>query len=132
MAGALPQRLLLILATYKRSDSLSVKDLMDSRIHGDLTCNNSLMLPGKIDLPAFDVITETKIARNVILRTPFMSSPMDTITETDIAISPALLDGIRVVHPSPPSLEPDALYPPETGSLGAKTCRYSHFARRAI
>ncbi|KAG1808999.1 hypothetical protein EV424DRAFT_1543230 [Suillus variegatus] len=53
------------------------------------------MLPGKIDLPASDVITETKIARNVILRTPFMSSPMDTITETDIAISPALLDGIR-------------------------------------
>ncbi|KAG1881968.1 IMP dehydrogenase/GMP reductase [Suillus tomentosus] len=98
---------------------------MDFRIHGGLTCNNFLMLPGKIDPPASDVITETKIARNVILRTPFMSSPMDTITETDIAISLALLDYIRVVHPSPPSLEPDALYPPETGSLGAKTC-YDH------
>ena len=79
-----------ILQSYEHPDGLSVKDLMNSKTHGGLTYNDFLMLPGKIDFSASDVITETRITRNVVLKTPFMSSPMDTVTEGEMAISMAV------------------------------------------
>ncbi|KAI9464886.1 IMP dehydrogenase/GMP reductase [Boletus coccyginus] len=93
-----PSEALVHLQTYPRSDGLSVQELMDSQVQGGLTYNDFLMLPGKIDFPASDVITETKVTRNVVLKTPFLSSPMDTVTESEMAISLALLGGIGVIH----------------------------------
>lgn len=78
------------LKTYDRPDGLSVTELMDARVHGGLTYNDFLILPGKIEFSAGDVITESKITRNVVLKTPFMSSPMDTVTEAEMAISMAV------------------------------------------
>ena len=78
------------LKTYSHSDGLSISDLMDSRINGGLTYNDFLLLPGKIDFSASDVITESRITRNVVLKTPFMSSPMDTVTENEMAIAMAV------------------------------------------
>lgn len=78
------------LSSYERSDGLSAKDLMDSTLHGGLTYNDFLMLPGKIDFPASAVVTDSRITRNVVLKTPFMSSPMDTVTESDMAIHMAV------------------------------------------
>ncbi|KAG6329023.1 hypothetical protein ID866_10065, partial [Astraeus odoratus] len=90
------------LETYASRDGLSVQELMNNRVHGGLTYNDFLLLPGKIDFPASDVVTETRITRNVVLKTPFMSSPMDTVTETEMAISLALLGGIGVIHHNQP------------------------------
>lgn len=98
-----PSTALQHLSTYERSDGLSVKELMDSRQHGGLTYNDFLLLPGKIDFPASDVITESRITRNVVLKTPFLSSPMDTVTESEMAISMALLGGIGVIHHNQPA-----------------------------
>jgi IMP dehydrogenase len=78
------------LAKYESSDGLSAQDLMNSKLHGGLTYNDFLMLPGKIDFPASAVIAESKITRGITLKTPFMSSPMDTVTEAEMAISMAV------------------------------------------
>src|SRR2546421_559649 len=71
-------------------DGLSIEELMDSRVNGGLTYNDFLILPGYIDFSASEVSLETRITRNIVLKTPFMSSPMDTVTETDMAINMAV------------------------------------------
>jgi hypothetical protein len=85
-----PSTALEYLKGYTRSDGLSVADLMDSTVHGGLTYNDFLLLPGKIDFSASEVMTESRITRNVVLKTPFMSSPMDTVTEGEMAIAMAV------------------------------------------
>lgn len=87
-----------ILQEYDSRDGLSIQDLMNAKVHGGLTYNDFLMLPGYIGFPASDVSLEAPVTKRISLKTPFVSSPMDTVTEHEMAIHIALQGGVGVIH----------------------------------
>jgi IMP dehydrogenase len=83
---------------YKELDGLDAKSLLDSQKNGGLTYNDFLILPGYIGFPASDVSLESPVTKKITLKTPFVSSPMDTVTEHEMAIAMALQGGLGVIH----------------------------------
>ncbi|KAL3425321.1 inosine-5'-monophosphate dehydrogenase IMD4 [Phlyctema vagabunda] len=87
-----------ILKEYESRDGLAIEDLLDSKKHGGLTYNDFLVLPGYIGFPASEVDLESPVTKRITLKTPFVSSPMDTVTEHEMAVQMALQGGLGVIH----------------------------------
>lgn len=77
-------------------DGMSAEELFG---RGDgMTYNDFLILPGYIDFAAEEVDLSSNLTKNIQLKAPLVSSPMDTVTESAMAIAMAQCGGIGILH----------------------------------
>ena len=77
-------------------DGFSASDILDGPI--GYSYDDIILLPRYFDFGVDEVNLKTRVTRNIDCYFPFISSPMDTVTEEKMAINMALLGGIGILH----------------------------------
>ena len=73
-------------------------DIQQKIIGTSLTFDDVLLLPGYSGFARSEVSLETKLTKKINLKSPFVSAPMDTVTESKLAIELGRLGGIGIIH----------------------------------
>lgn len=76
--------------------------MLDQKIKEGLTFDDVLVLPAKTDVIPAQTNVSTKLSRNISLNIPMVSSAMDTVTESKMAIALAQQGGIGIIHRNMP------------------------------
>ena len=79
-----------------RLDGSDAESLLEK--YGGLTYDDINLLPGHVSFGLGDVDLSTQLTPRVRLSLPVISSPMDTVTESQMAIGIALLGGLGIIH----------------------------------
>lgn len=77
--------------------------MQDRIAYQGITFDDVLLEPGYSDVIPKDVDIRTMLTRNIKLNIPILSSPMDTVTESELAIALAQEGGIGIIHKNLPA-----------------------------
>jgi len=72
--------------------------MLDKNLKLGLTFDDVLVLPSKTEIIPTEADVSTKLSRNISLNIPIVSSAMDTVTESKMAIALAQVGGIGIIH----------------------------------
>lgn len=67
-------------------------------VHDGITFDDVLLMPARSDFVPNEADTHTKVTRAIELNIPLVSAPMDTVTESALAIALAQEGGIGIIH----------------------------------
>lgn len=77
---------------------------MEDRIaYRGITFDDVLLEPSFSEVMPNEVDTQTQLTRNIRLNLPILSSPMDTVTESEMAVAIAQEGGIGIIHKNMPA-----------------------------
>jgi IMP dehydrogenase len=76
---------------------------MDDKLaYTGITFDDVLLEPRYSEVMPAEVDVSTQLTRNIALKTPLVSSPMDTVTEAEMAIALAKVGGVGIIHKNLP------------------------------
>lgn len=72
--------------------------MLDEKIREGLTFDDVLILPAKSRVLPAEADVSTRLSRRISLNAPILSSAMDTVTESKMAIAMAQQGGLGIIH----------------------------------